>query len=183
MWPSHQLRSSPTLPAYSPAGPCVPSCRGSGMACRWHTWGHCPLPDPSESFPSRWTERPQAACSVPGAPRTHLHGVHDSLGLLGCGAVACRGGRGQLRHGAGWALEKGSHSQLAATPLDWVWGQGLSKRTWGRSWASQKPPVPPVYSPFCGSHGPLPGRDKGPGQADHGPWPTCTYRSQAALGG
>lgn len=31
-------------------------------------------------------------------PGPHLHRVHDSLGLLSCGAVAGGGGRGQLRH-------------------------------------------------------------------------------------
>lgn len=36
-------------------------------------------------------------------PGPHLHRVHDSLWLLSCG-VAGGGGRGQLRHRAGWAL-------------------------------------------------------------------------------
>ena len=40
-------------------------------------------------------------------PSPHLHCMHHGLGLLSCGAVTGRGGRGQLGHGAARALWEG----------------------------------------------------------------------------
>lgn len=131
------LSPAPTQPSGAPTDTKAPAhCSDAPREGKRGVPGRSPIPQgPRERAP----EGGGAGCRWAG-PGPHLHRVHDSLGLLSCRAVASGGGRGQLRHRAGWALREGmaqlsSFSQVAAAlskgpdstgpgPRQGEWGEG-----------------------------------------------------------